>query len=362
MITVAALLAGIVLLIGNGLFVAAEFAVVSARRHRLEEAASGASRLTRAMARVAVRNGRHLSLMLAGAQLGITLCSLGLAMVTEPAIEHLLAPAFALVGLPGPLRVAVAFAIALTVVTFLHMVIGEMAPKSWTLGHAEAAALGLALPFHGFTWIMRPVLAALNGLTNGLLLMFGVRPRDELATTRTPRQLAMLVGESGRMGLLDRDEHDLLTRAIRLDTQSIGHLMRPIGEVATVPADAPRARVRQVAAESGHLRLLVTAPAPEIVGVLHVRDILLNPDRTPAELARPAPRLDVSTTVPEAVSVLQDARAHLGLVIADGRVIGMISLTDLIDQLLASSPALAGLSSEIDPWPSPPAPPLDPET
>ncbi|MEU9891417.1 hemolysin family protein [Sphaerisporangium sp. NPDC051011] len=333
--TATALLLGVVLLIGNGLFVAAEFAVVSARRHRLEEAAAGGS-LARAAGRAALRNGRQLSLMLAGAQLGITLCSLGLAMVTEPAIEHLLEPVFGLVGLPESMRTAVAYVIALAIITFLHMVVGEMAPKSWALTHPERAAMGLALPFRGFTWIARPILAALNGLANGLLRAAGVRPRDELATTRTPPQLAMLVGESGRMGLLDRAEHDLLTRALKVQSQPVEKLMVPIAEAAAVPAGAPEGLVRDVAAASGHLRLLVNGGAPEdVLGVLHVRDTLTHPGAPPEDLMTSVPRLKPSTTVPEAVAHLQDARAHVGLVTdPSGAVTGLVSLTDLVGELL----------------------------
>ncbi|WP_248964471.1 hemolysin family protein [Sphaerisporangium perillae] len=347
--TLTALLLGVVLLLGNGLFVAAEFAVVSGRRHRLEEAAAGGGRLTRTAGRAALRNARELSLMLAGAQLGITLCSLGLAMVTEPAIEHLLEPVFGFVGLPESLEVGVAYVIALTIITFLHMVVGEMAPKSWALTHPEQAAMGLALPFRGFTWIARPVLATLNGLSNGLLRAFGVRPRDELATTRTPPQLAMLVGESGRMGLLDRDEHDLLTSALRVQSQPVERLMVPIETAAAVPAGTADGVVREVAAASGHLRLLVNGGSPEnVLGVLHVRDTLINPGTPPEELMSPAPRLQPSTTIPEAVERLQDAHAHLGLVTGkDGRVTGMVSLTDLVGELLNTrTPRAAGLDRQ----------------
>lgn len=335
--TLTALLLGVVLLIGNGLFVAAEFAVVSARRHRLEETAARSGRVARTLARAAIRNSRELSMMLAGAQLGITLCSLGLGMVAEPAIEHLLEPLFALIGLPESLQVPVAFAVALALVTFLHMVVGEMAPKSWALTHPETSALALGLPFRGFTWVVRPLLAALNGFTNLLLRIFGVRPRDELATTRTPHQLAMLVGESGRMGLLDRDEHDLLTRALRTDSEPVERVMRPIETVTAVTADAPHDEVRRIARESGHLRLLVIDGTPQdVLGVLHVRDALVHPERSPRELTMPVPRLAAATTIPQAVRTLQEAHAHLGLVVSDGRVVGMISLTDLVGQLLVA--------------------------
>lgn len=334
-------LLGVVLLAGNAFFVAAEFAFVSARRHRLQEMASGGGRLIRAAARAAVRGGRQLSLMLAAAQLGITLCTLGLGMVTEPAIEHALEPLFAAVGLPESLRLPIALTIALALVTFLHMVVGEMAPKSWALTYPEQAVLLLSLPFRGFTRLSRPVIGLLNGLTNGLLRLVGVRPRDELTTTRTPHQLAMLVGESGRMGLLDRDEHDLLTRALRVHQQPVSRLMLPIERAAAVRGDADGETAREIARSSGHLRLLVNSGDPtDVVGVMHVRDIFTHPGKPPAALARPIPRLPTTTTISEAVAILQDAHAHLGLVTTPaGTVTGMVSLTDLLGELLDTSQA-----------------------
>ncbi|MFD1932674.1 MULTISPECIES: hemolysin family protein [Nonomuraea] len=324
----------VALLVFNALFVAAEFAFVSLRRHRLEEIASGSGRLTRFVAKSAVAGAKQLSLMLAGAQLGITLCTLGLGMVTEPAIEHYLEPVFGWMGMPAGLRVPISLTIALALITFLHMVVGEMAPKSWALTHPEAAAMLLAAPFRAFTWLMRPLLWALNGLTNVILRLFGVHARDELATTRTPRQLALLVGESGRMGLLDRDEHDLLTRALRLEAEGIERLMVPIDRVVMVPAGARSDQIKRVAGQSGHLRLPVGTPS-DVKGALHARDAVLRSDATAGELARPLPRLPCVTQVPEAVAALQDARAHLGLVTAaDGSVIGMVSLSDLLGELL----------------------------
>ncbi|MBX6386436.1 MAG: HlyC/CorC family transporter [Microbispora sp.] len=331
MTSLTGVLLGVLLLAVNGFFVAAEFALVSARRHRLEEIAVGGGHLAKVTARAAVRGGRELSLMLAGAQLGITLASLGLGMVAEPSIEHLLEPVLTL--LPESLRTPVAYVVALALVTFLHMVVGEMAPKSLALTHPERAAMGLALPFRGFARVVRPVLAVLNALTNGVLRLAGVRPRDELATTRTPRQLAMLVAESGRMGMLDRDEHDLLTRALRVHSQPVERLMVPVSEASSVPADADDLLVRRTAAR-GSLRMLVVTP-DDVVGVLHVRDAVLQPGRRAAELATPVPRLAKDTTISDAVTLLQEARAQLGLVTdAGGTPVGVIDLTALVGELL----------------------------
>ncbi|MBF8192127.1 HlyC/CorC family transporter [Nonomuraea sp. K274] len=326
------------LLAFNALFVAAEFAFVSSRRHRLEEMATGSNRLIRIAAKSAVGGGRQLSLMLAGAQLGITLCTLGLGQVTEPAIEHYLEPVFAAIGIPDALRLPIALVISLALVTFLHMVVGEMAPKSLALTHPERAALVLALPFRAFTSLMRPLLSTLNGLTNVILRLGGVQPRNELATTRTPRQLAMLVGESGRMGLLDREEHDLLTRALRLGDQGIERLMVPIDQAARVHQTATAKEIKSTAATTGHLRLLVTN-GQDIVGVLHTRDALLTPSGKAIDLTRPLPTLDCTTQVPEAVTTLQEARSHLALVSnQQGTIIGMVSQTDLVGELLDTRP------------------------
>ncbi|MEV4167861.1 hemolysin family protein [Nonomuraea sp. NPDC049709] len=328
------------LLAFNALFVAAEFAFVSSRRHRLEEMAVGGNRLVRLAAKSAAGGSRQLSLMLAGAQLGITLCTLGLGQVTEPAIEHYLEPVFAAIGIPEAMRVPIALVIALTLVTFLHMVIGEMAPKSWALTHPERAALLLTFPFRAFTTAMRPLLSALNALTNLILHLFGVQPRDELATTRTPRQLAMLVGESGRMGLLDREEHDLLTRALRLDDEGIERLMVPIDQATKVPLTATAAQIRSTAAGSTHLRLLVEGPTG-VEGALHARDALLNPSSKASDLSRPLPKLPCTTQVPEAVTILQEQRSHLALVTNQEKtVIGMVSLTDLVGELLDTRAAV----------------------
>ncbi|MEU8178396.1 hemolysin family protein [Microbispora hainanensis] len=327
-------LLGVVLLAVNGFFVAAEFALVSARRHRLEEIAVSGGRMAKVTARAAVRGGRELSLMLAGAQLGITLASLGLGMVAEPSIEHLLEPVLTL--LPESLRTPVAYVVALALVTFLHMVVGEMAPKSLALTHPERAAMGLALPFRGFAWVVRPILALLNAMTNGILRLAGVRPRDELATTRTPRQLAMLVAESGRMGMLDRDEHDLLIRALRVHSQPVERLMVPVGEAPSVPENADDVLVRCTAARGGALRMLVVTP-DDVVGVLHVRDAVLQPGSRAGELATPVPRMAKDTTISDAVTLLQEARAQLGLVTdTGGAPVGVIDLTTLVGELLAA--------------------------
>nr|WP_055509397.1 hemolysin family protein [Nonomuraea pusilla] len=331
------LLLTVVLLAGNGFFVAAEFALVAAKRHRLEKAAARGSR----SAAAALAGVKELSLMLAGAQLGITLCSLGLGVVSEPLIAGTLTPLFSAVGLPDAAAHGVAFVIALAVVTFLHMVLGEMAPKSWAIAHPERSATVLALPFRGFTLLVRPVISALNGMTNGLLRLFRVRPGGAGAAPRTPEQLQHLVEESRRLGLIESDDHAVLSQALRAPTTGIAPLVTPRQRIAGVPAGASPQDVIDACLQAGRSRLIVWT-GQEPTGVVHVRDAYLARRRgasTPAgRLAYPVPVLPPGVSVADAVTRLRAAHSQLALVRGDDAAVhGLITLDDLLTTLLVSA-------------------------
>ncbi|KAB2342639.1 hemolysin family protein [Actinomadura rudentiformis] len=326
----------ILLLLGNGFFVAAEFALVAAKRPRLERAAARGSRA----AASAVAGIRELSLMLAGAQLGITMCSLGLGLVSEPVIAQTLTPVFHDTGLPDAGAHAVAFVLALALVTFLHMVIGEMAPKSWAIASPERSVLVLAPPFRAFTAVVRPVLAALNTVTNLLLRMIGVPPRDALSVSRTPEQLRDLVEESRRLGLIEEPDVQLLKAALEAPESPLENLMTPVGEIVSVPPSATPQEVIDTSISTGRTRIMLRGrgrPGPP--RMVHVRDAYLaraRDRRTPAgQLAHRVPTLTVGTPVTEAVTTLQNHQSQLGLVLGgDGTPAGLISLDDLVTTLL----------------------------
>jgi CBS domain containing-hemolysin-like protein len=327
----------VLLLAGNAFFVAAEFALVAARRPRLERAAARGSR----PARAAVAGINELSLMLAGAQLGITMCSLGLGAVTEPAFETVLDPPLDLLGAPEALRHTIAFTIALAVVTFLHMVVGEMAPKSWAITHPERSALILALPFRGFARVARPLLAVLNGVTIALLSLARVRPPSEADAHADPQRLSHLITESRRLGLIGRPEHELLGRAITMHEATITRLIVPAPDVTTVPEDATSDEIRQVSARHGHTRLLVRAGDHVIQGMLHVRDAITDGSTTRRadEITHPVPTLAPDSPVLAAITTMRRARAQLALVAtADNPFIGLVSLDDLLSELLTTNP------------------------
>ncbi|MFF4192701.1 hemolysin family protein [Nonomuraea sp. NPDC001831] len=324
----------LLLLIGNGFFVAAEFALVAAKRHRLEKAAAQGSKAASA----ALSGIKELSLMLAGAQLGITLCSLGLGVVSEPLIAGTLAPLFGAVGLPETAAHAVAFVIALAVVTFLHMVLGEMAPKSWAIAHPERSATLLALPFRGFTLLVRPLISALNAVTNGLLRLFRVRPDEAGAKARTPDQLRHLVAESRRLGLIEPDDHVVLSQALQAPQSGITALITPAERIVGVPATAAAQDVIDACNRSGRTRLIVWSGA-EPSGIVHLRDAYLARRRgaatTAAQLAYRVPDLPREISVADAVARLRAAHSQIA-VIRDGAgaVVGLVTLDDLLTTLL----------------------------
>ncbi|WP_214322735.1 hemolysin family protein [Nonomuraea sediminis] len=328
------LLLTLLLLIGNGFFVAAEFALVAAKRHRLEKAAAQGSRAAAA----AVSGIRELTLMLAGAQLGITLCSLGLGVVSEPVIAETLTPLFHALGLPEAGAHAVAFVIALAIITFLHMVLGEMAPKSWAIANPERSATLLALPFRGFTVLVRPLLRLLNGITNLLLRLFGVHPRSGSANPRTPEQLSHLIEESRRLGLIDSDDHVILSSALDAPETGIGPLIIPKDEIVGVPAAATAQDVIDMTAHTGRTRLVVWQDGRP-AGLVHVRDAYLARRRdastTAGDLAHHLPAIPAGSSVSAAVTHLRSAHSQLALAHAeDGTLVGLVSLDDLLTTLL----------------------------
>jgi CBS domain containing-hemolysin-like protein len=331
--TWAALVVSVVLLALNGFFVASEFALVAARRHRLEQAAMGGSRAARA----ALAAGREVSLMLAGAQLGITLCSLGLGALSEPALVHLLEPAFTALGVPDEAGYVVAFVLALALVAFLHMVVGETAPKSWVITRPERAALLLALPFRAFARAARPALAVLNGLANACLRVVDVAPQDELAQAHGPEELRLLIEDSQRQGLLSGYDQQLLTATLALRSTTIARVMTPAGQIVSVDAGAGADEIERVSRESGRSRLAVESEG-QIAGIVHVRDAVRattgGTAATAEALMTPALTLRADRTLVTAVQAMRNHRAQVAVVSDRGATVGLVALEDLLEEVI----------------------------
>jgi CBS domain containing-hemolysin-like protein len=329
-----ALTLSLLLLALNGFFVAAEFALVGSKRYRLEQAAAEGSRTARA----ALEGSRELSVMLAGAQLGITLCTLGLGALAEPAIEHLLSPALHAVGLPDAAGHVIAFLVALLVVGFLHLVVGEMAPKSWAISDPERSALLLALPFRAFARLTRPALMVFNALANGVLRLAKVEPQDQLAQAHGPEELRILLEQSREHGTLAADQEQLLTSMLQLQRTTVAAVMQPADELVTVRAEESAERIERVSRGCGRSRLVVAAPDGELVGLVHVRDAVrattFGRAATAAELGTEPFVLAATATVTEAVAAMRADRAQLALVREGGATVGFVALEDLLEEVI----------------------------
>ena len=324
------LLLGVLLLVGNAFFVGAEFAVISARRSQIEPAAEAGSR----RAKITLRGMENVSLMLAAAQLGITVCSIGLGAVAEPALAHILEPLVTALGLPAGATHAVAFVIALLIVVYLHIVIGEMVPKNLSLSAPEPSALILGPALWGVAWILRPVIWLLNALANAGLRILRITPRDEVAATYTPDEVAGLIAESRREGLLDDQETELASGALGLVSVNADRLIIP--DLVTVPLSGTAGDVLSSAARTGFSRFPVR-DGSRIVGYLHVRDALtLDPDSPLIDLPlRGIPAVPGDATAQTVAEVLRTRGAHLAEVVdRDGRVMGVLALEDVLEELI----------------------------
>jgi CBS domain containing-hemolysin-like protein len=333
-LTVLAVTMGLIAI--SALFVAVEFALLTARRHRLEDAAAKSY-----AARAALRSTTELSVLLAGSQLGITACTLALGATTKPAVHHWLTPLIRALGAPPWIADAGSFVLALAIVTFLHLVIGEMAPKSWAIAHPERAAIILAIPMRMFMTLTRPVLVALNRAANWCVRKVGVNPIDELAEGQDPDTLRQLVEHSVAAGTLDQRNYRNLATALDLRNLTVGDIVSPTTRLSTVAADADPAAIQAMSQLTGHQRLLVADRNHALIGVVHVRDSLRPPPgATARDLMRPLLRLQASTPVYRALQQMRRSRNHVAIVV-DGDAVGLITMTDLLQRLLAEADAAA---------------------
>jgi CBS domain containing-hemolysin-like protein len=331
-----------VLLLGaNAFFVGSEFALISARRDRLEALAEQGKR----SAVTVMRAGERLSLMLAGAQLGITICSILLGNVGEPAVAHLLEKPFAALQLPEALLHPVAFVIALAIVVTLHVLLGEMVPKNIALAGPESAAMLLIPPYLVYMRVAKPFIAFYNWCANTTLRMLRVEPKDELDVTVSTVELSEMIAESRSEGLLDPEEHTRLTRALQIRTRVVGDVAIPLGEIRAVPVAAEGTgptvgAVEEALSETGYSRFPVVDASGAFIGYLHIKDVLSRVDDTDAVLdssmVRPLPSVPASLPLPDALSRLVLNNSHLALVTTDDVVTAVVALEDLVEDLVGT--------------------------
>ncbi|MFD1825817.1 MULTISPECIES: hemolysin family protein [Mumia] len=324
----------VVLLALNALFVAAEFALISARRTQLEPKAQSGSR----PARLAIRAMERVSLAMAAAQLGITLCSLGLGAVGEPAIAHLFEPVFDALGVPHSFVHPISFVIAMGIVTYLHVVLGEMVPKNIALAGPDRAVLWLGPFMLGVIMLLKPFVVALNAIANGAIRLMRLEPKDEVGATFTSDEVAGLLDESHREGLLDSEEYELVSGALGFEAGTVERVLLPRASLDTIPVGATRADVEAACARTGFSRFPVTDSHDALVGYLHIKDALEVSEEIrpiPAKWIRPLGSVRRSTRLYDALRHMQQRGAHMARVVGDdGEALGVVMLEDVLEELV----------------------------
>ncbi|WP_410535022.1 hemolysin family protein [Streptomyces sp. KL2] len=332
--TAVQLLIGLLTLVANAFFVGAEFAMISVRRSQIEPLAERGEKRARSV----VWGLEHVSALMASAQLGITLCTLVLGVVAEPAIAHLLEPVFHLVGVPEGLIHPIAFVIALAVATYLHMLFGEMVPKNIALAAPERAALLLGPPLVGLTRALRPVIFGVNALANGLLKLLRVEPKDEVSATYSDDELARLVADSSEAGLLDERATERLRDALELGRRPVVDVVRPTDRVVFAPFGVTPEGLEQLSARSGFSRFPVVDGQGRALGYLHVKDALDAAHREapfPVAALRPIARVRATTPLDDVLGAMRSSGTHLAAVIGtDGRAVGLVTMEDVLRELV----------------------------
>lgn len=334
---VLALLVAVALLGANAFFVGAEFALISARRDRLEALAAHGN----AAARTVLRAGADLSRMLAASQLGITICSLLLGRLGEPAVANLIEQPLRWAGLPAAVLHPLAFAVSLAIVVVAHILLGEMVPKNIAIAGPERAAIWLVPPFLVFTTAMRPLISLFNTLANGVLRLVRIEPRDELDAAFTSGELADIIAESGREGLLDDDESRRLTRTLSSTEATVADVRVPPQRVVALRAAPTVDDVAGAVADTGYSRFPIVGADGRMTGYLHVKDILDLLDSpaeiVPADRVRGLPEVPDSARLDAALAVLRRASSHMGRAVdRHGDTVGLVTMEDLVAMVTES--------------------------
>jgi CBS domain containing-hemolysin-like protein len=325
-----------ILLIVNAFFVGAEFAVISARRSQIEPRAEAGSRA----AKTTLFAMEHATLMLATSQLGITVCSLLILNVSEPAIHHLIEVPLELTGWHEDVIGGIAFAIALIVVSYLHVVLGEMVPKNLSFSLPDRMALVLAPPLVAVATVFRPIIFSLNAVANGVLRLFGVEPKNEATSTYTFDEVANIVAHSRREGVLI-DNSGTLTAAFEFSEKKAKDISVTMAKLVSLSEAATPAEVERAVAQHGFSRYVLVGEDGEPSGYLHLKDVIDLEDA--GEFQEPVPPKRIrqlisifrDTDLEDALATMRRSGVHIARVFdEDGATTGVLFLEDIIEELV----------------------------
>jgi len=333
-----ALTLALFLVLLNGFFVAAEFAIVKIRATRLDELDRQGNRRARSARRMVERMDAYLS----ATQLGITLASLGLGWIGEPAFAHLLEPLFAGLGAYSTVAAhSAALTLAFALITFLHIVFGELAPKSIAIQQPEGTVLAVAWPMHLFYRVSYPVIWALNGIANLALRGVGVRPASGQELAHSEEELRMILAASQESGVLTAQEGEILQNVFRFADLIVRQVMIPRGDVVTLNVATTFRENLELAKKGGHTRFpLSEGGLDKVVGIVHIKDLLwlLREQGELADIrgiARKPFFLSETRLIARALKDFQAQRQHMAIVLDEfGGAVGAVTLDDVLEKLV----------------------------
>ena len=329
------LISFLILLLANGFFVAAEFAVISARRAQIEPRAKAGS----TPAKLTIKAMENVSLILATCQLGVTIAGLLILLVAEPSIHDLLQQPLHSLGFSESIETGISFGLSLLLVTFLHVLIGEMVPKNISFSIPERAALVLVPIVYGLAIVLKPLVFALNATANSIVRLFGVRAKNEANSAFTLEQVEDIVSHSTRAGVLS-DETGAITNTFEFTDKQVKDILVPVQNLITLPIQTTPRAVEQAVAKYGFSRYVVIDSDGSLEGYLHLKDVI---DADEEEADEPVQRKLIRTVksigggveLEDALALMQKNRQHLMASFdADGKLMGLLFLEDILEELV----------------------------
>ncbi len=329
-----AILFALVLL--NGYFVAIEYALVSVRRTRIDQLVEEGNSSAKAVQKVLGR----LDLYIAAVQLGVSMMSLLIGFIAEPAIEHLSEPFFIKVGVPAHYLHAVAFTLAFVLSTTLHIVLGELVPKSAALQKSEQISLSLVRPLIIFTSIFRPVILGLNAMGKAVLRILGLKAVAGHHTAYSEEEIRMIVSASSQEGVLEDSEKELVYNVFDLSDTTVREIMTPRVDMVSVDGSALLRRLVELNTEHSYSRLPVYQDtADNIVGIAHTSDVLNHIEGmdtiTISDIMRPVFFVPESMKIKDLLAKMRSKKSHLSIVVDEfGGTSGLVTLEDALEEIV----------------------------
>ncbi|UBV41416.1 hemolysin family protein [Deinococcus taeanensis] len=324
------------LVLMNGFFVAAEFALVSVRRTRIDQLAEEGNKTALATQRAL----QNLDLYIAATQLGITMASLAIGFVAEPAIEHLIHPLFPEGQFTERQIKTISFGVAFAISTVLHIVFGELAPKSWALQRSEQVSLLITRPLLLFTTVFKWAIRGLNALGNGVVRMFGLRGVAGHHTAYSEEEIRMIVSASSQEGVLEDSEKELVYNVFDLSDTTVREVMTPRIEMVLMDGASPLRRLLDLRAEHGYSRIPVFQDTPDnIVGIVHTGDVLTHLDALDhtlvADIMRPVFFVPEGMKIKDLLTKMREKKSHLSIVVDEfGGTAGLVTLEDALEEIV----------------------------